>query len=144
MYYNNLKRNTLADGIPRARKGSSASRRPIIAALMVKIPSFLYANLIYLSHISHAYFILVIMVVFDLGNLMSLMHCQQWLNEASRSNVGPHHIFLVGAKKDLLVSSISNTYTERFFAKVSKNSARYRFMKENEREEQCYKKFLTF
>jgi len=32
------------------------------------------------------------------------MHCQQWLNEASRSNVGPYHIFLVGTKKDLLVS----------------------------------------
>jgi len=31
------------------------------------------------------------------------MHCQQWLNEASRSNVGPY-IFLVGTKKDLLVS----------------------------------------
>lgn len=35
---------------------------------------------------------------------MSLAHCQQWLNEASRSNVGPHHIFLVGTKKDLLVN----------------------------------------
>lgn len=43
------------------------------------------------------------MVVFDVSNLMSLAHCQQWLNEASRSNVGPYHIFLVGAKKDLLV-----------------------------------------
>lgn len=50
------------------------------------------------------------MVVFDLGNLMSLMHCQQWLNEASRSNVGPHHIFLVGAKKDLLVSILAISY----------------------------------
>ncbi|XP_019695777.1 ras-related protein Rab-34 isoform X3 [Harpegnathos saltator] len=46
----------------------------------------------------------VIMIVFDLGNLMSLAHCQQWLNEASRSNVSPYHIFLVGAKKDLLKS----------------------------------------
>jgi len=44
------------------------------------------------------------MVVFDVGNLISLTHCQQWLNEASRSNIGPCHIFLVGAKKDLLVS----------------------------------------
>lgn len=50
------------------------------------------------------------MVVFDVSNLTSLAHCQQWLNEASRSNVGPYHIFLVGAKKDLLVSIDNNIH----------------------------------
>lgn len=50
----------------------------------------------------------VIMVVFDLGNLMSLAHCQQWLHEASLSNIGSYHIFLVGTKKDLLVSTKLN------------------------------------
>ncbi|KAH0952132.1 hypothetical protein HN011_010906 [Eciton burchellii] len=55
----------------------------------------------------------VIMVVFDLGNLMSLTHCQQWLNEASRSNVGPCHIFLVGAKKDLLSQSVYEIIEKR-------------------------------
>lgn len=50
------------------------------------------------------------MVVFDVSNLMSLAHCQQWLNEASRSNVGPYHIFLVGAKKDLLVIIDNNIH----------------------------------
>ncbi|XP_050457470.1 ras-related protein Rab-36 isoform X2 [Cataglyphis hispanica] len=48
----------------------------------------------------------VIMIVFDVSNLMSLRHCQQWLNEASRSNVGPYHIFLVGTKKDLLAMAL--------------------------------------
>lgn len=48
------------------------------------------------------------MVVFDLENLMSLAHCQQWLNEASLSNIGPYHIFLVGTKKDLLVRANIN------------------------------------
>lgn len=70
---------------------------------MVKIPLAAYNPHLPILRFSNAYFISVIMVVFDLGNLMSLAHCQQWLNEASRSNVGPYHIFLVGAKKDLLV-----------------------------------------
>ncbi|XP_058794200.1 ras-related protein Rab-36 isoform X3 [Phymastichus coffea] len=48
----------------------------------------------------------VIMIVFDLGSLMSLHHCQQWLAEANRSNNGPHHIFLVGTKRDLLSNQV--------------------------------------
>ncbi|XP_011340673.1 ras-related protein Rab-34 [Ooceraea biroi] len=55
----------------------------------------------------------VIMVVFDLGNAMSLLHCQQWLNEASRSNVGPYHIFLVGTKKDSLSHPVYDIIEER-------------------------------
>lgn len=47
------------------------------------------------------------MIVFDLGSLMSLHHCQQWLAEANRSNTGPYHIFLVGTKRDLLVSLLN-------------------------------------
>ena len=46
----------------------------------------------------------VIMIVFDLGSLMSLSHCHQWLAEASRSNApGNCHTYLIGTKCDLLV-----------------------------------------
>ncbi|KAJ8681589.1 hypothetical protein QAD02_017381 [Eretmocerus hayati] len=48
----------------------------------------------------------VIMIVFDLGSLMSLHHCQQWLTEANHSNNGPYHIFLVGTKRDLLSNQV--------------------------------------
>lgn len=48
-------------------------------------------------------YILVIMVVFDLANLISLGHCEQWLNEAVQCNTEPYHIFLIGTKQDLLV-----------------------------------------
>lgn len=48
-------------------------------------------------------YISVIMVVFDLANLISLGHCEQWLNEAAQSNTQPCHIFLIGTKRDLLV-----------------------------------------
>uniref|UniRef100_A0ABD2X2D5 Ras-related protein Rab-36 n=1 Tax=Trichogramma kaykai TaxID=54128 RepID=A0ABD2X2D5_9HYME len=48
----------------------------------------------------------VIMVVFDLGSLMSLHHCEQWLSEANRSNNGPYHVFLVGTKRDLLSNQV--------------------------------------
>ena len=44
------------------------------------------------------------MVVFDLANLTSLGHCQQWLNEAAQSNTEPYYIFLIGTKRDLLVN----------------------------------------
>lgn len=44
------------------------------------------------------------MVVFDLANLISLGHCQQWLNEAAQSNTEPYYIFLIGTKRDLLVN----------------------------------------
>lgn len=47
----------------------------------------------------------VIMVVFDLGSLTSLSHCQQWLNEARKCNNGPHFVFLVGTKKDTISST---------------------------------------
>ncbi|XP_033224319.1 NADPH--cytochrome P450 reductase isoform X5 [Belonocnema kinseyi] len=55
----------------------------------------------------------VIMIVFDLGNLMSLSHCQQWLQEASRSNTNPHHIFLVGTKRDLLSNQVYQVIEKR-------------------------------
>ncbi|OAD55582.1 Ras-related protein Rab-34 [Eufriesea mexicana] len=47
----------------------------------------------------------VIIVVFDLTNLISLGHCQQWLNEAAKSNTEPYYIFLVGTKRDLLMEN---------------------------------------
>ncbi|KAG8231270.1 hypothetical protein J437_LFUL011124 [Ladona fulva] len=44
----------------------------------------------------------VIVVVFDLTSLMTLMHCQKWLEEALSVNSGSPRMFLVGTKKDLL------------------------------------------
>ncbi|KAG5324605.1 RAB34 protein, partial [Pseudoatta argentina] len=67
----------------------------------------------------------VIMIVFDLGNLMSLMHCQQWLNEASRSNVGSYHIFLVGAKKDLLTHPVYEIIEKRAIEAARRMRAEY-------------------
>ncbi|KAL0132353.1 hypothetical protein PUN28_000260 [Cardiocondyla obscurior] len=67
----------------------------------------------------------VIVVVFDLGNLMSLMHCQQWLNEADRSNVGPYHIFLVGTKKDLLSHPVYEIIEKRAIEAARRMRAEY-------------------
>ncbi|XP_018364417.1 PREDICTED: ras-related protein Rab-34 isoform X2 [Trachymyrmex cornetzi] len=67
----------------------------------------------------------VIMIVFDLGNLMSLTHCQQWLNEASRSNIGPHHIFLVGTKKDLLTHPVYEIIERRAIEAARRMRAEY-------------------
>ncbi|XP_025156131.1 ras-related protein Rab-34 isoform X2 [Harpegnathos saltator] len=67
----------------------------------------------------------VIMIVFDLGNLMSLAHCQQWLNEASRSNVSPYHIFLVGAKKDLLSQPVYEIIEKRAAETARRMRAEY-------------------
>lgn len=50
------------------------------------------------------------MVVFDLANLISLGHCQQWLNEAAQSNTEPYYIFLIGTKRDLLVNHAEFIY----------------------------------
>ncbi|XP_076235683.1 ras-related protein Rab-34 [Calliopsis andreniformis] len=55
----------------------------------------------------------VIMVVFDLSNLISLGHCQQWLNEAARSNTGSYHVFLIGTKRDLVPNQIYNIMERR-------------------------------
>ncbi|XP_019883489.1 ras-related protein Rab-34 isoform X2 [Camponotus floridanus] len=67
----------------------------------------------------------VIVVVFDVSNLMSLAHCQQWLNEASRSNVGPYHIFLVGAKKDLLSHQVYDIIEKRAAETARRMRAEY-------------------
>lgn len=44
----------------------------------------------------------VVVVVFDLSSLDSLASCKQWAEEACSSANDPH-LFLVGAKRDLLV-----------------------------------------
>ncbi|XP_020296837.1 ras-related protein Rab-34-like [Pseudomyrmex gracilis] len=67
----------------------------------------------------------VIMVVFDLGNLISLAHCQQWLDEASRSNIGPYHIFLVGAKKDILSRPVYDIIEKRATETATRIQAEY-------------------
>ncbi|XP_076397692.1 ras-related protein Rab-34 [Megachile rotundata] len=51
----------------------------------------------------------VIMVVFDLANLLSLGHCQQWFSEAAQCNREPYHVFLIGTKRDLLVNYFVHT-----------------------------------
>ncbi|XP_066601695.1 ras-related protein Rab-34 [Prorops nasuta] len=61
-----------------------------------------------------------IVVVFDLGNLISLCHCPQWLVEANLSNRGPCQIFLVGTKRDLLSNPVYNII-ERRAIEVAKN-----------------------
>lgn len=48
----------------------------------------------------------VVIIVFDLTNLYSLSHCKNWLKEALNANdeATTPLLFLVGTKKDLLVS----------------------------------------
>ncbi|XP_051161411.1 ras-related protein Rab-34-like [Leptopilina boulardi] len=55
----------------------------------------------------------VIMIVFDLGNLMSLSHCKQWLKEASQCNTNSYHIFLIGTKRDLLSNQVYQIIEKR-------------------------------
>ncbi|XP_076179910.1 ras-related protein Rab-34 [Ptiloglossa arizonensis] len=55
----------------------------------------------------------VIIVVFDLSNLISLKHCEQWLSEAAKSNTDQYHIFLVGTKRDLLSNQIYEIIEKR-------------------------------
>ncbi|KOC69167.1 Ras-related protein Rab-34 [Habropoda laboriosa] len=55
----------------------------------------------------------VIIIVFDLANLISLGHCQQWLNEAARSNARSYHIFLIGTKRDLLSNQVYGIMEKR-------------------------------
>lgn len=48
----------------------------------------------------------VIIIVFDLTNLYSLSHSKNWLQEAlSANDTTTPLLFLVGSKKDLLVSN---------------------------------------
>ncbi|XP_046615578.1 ras-related protein Rab-34 [Neodiprion virginianus] len=58
----------------------------------------------------------VIVVVFDLGSLMSLSHCRQWLDEAQRCNNDTSQIFLVGTKRDLLSNPVYEVIERRAFA----------------------------
>ncbi|XP_011643166.1 ras-related protein Rab-34 [Pogonomyrmex barbatus] len=67
----------------------------------------------------------VIIVVFDLGNLISLAHCQQWLNEASRSNMSFYHIFLVGTKKDLLSHPVYEIIEKQAIETATRMRAEY-------------------
>ncbi|XP_031829769.1 ras-related protein Rab-34 isoform X2 [Nomia melanderi] len=55
----------------------------------------------------------VIIVVFDLSNLLSLGHCEQWFLEAARSNTEPYHVFLVGTKQDLLSNQVYRIIEKR-------------------------------
>ncbi|KAG9431485.1 ras-related protein Rab-34-like isoform X1 [Apis mellifera carnica] len=67
----------------------------------------------------------VIMVVFDLANLISLGHCEQWLNEAAQSNTEPCHIFLIGTKQDLLSNEIYRIIEKRAVEVARKMKAEF-------------------
>ncbi|KAG1675344.1 Ras-related protein Rab-34 [Nymphon striatum] len=43
----------------------------------------------------------VVVIVFDISNLMSLHNAPKWKDDALENNFGDPHIFLVGTKKDL-------------------------------------------
>lgn len=50
------------------------------------------------------FFVSVVMVVFDVTNIVTLAHTAQWLEEAKQANEGSNPlIFLVGTKRDLMV-----------------------------------------
>ncbi|KZC07286.1 Ras-related protein Rab-34, partial [Dufourea novaeangliae] len=68
---------------------------------------------------------LVIIVTFDLSNLISLGHCEQWLSEAARSNIGPYHLFLVGTKRDLLSNQIYGIIEKRAIEVAQKIKAEF-------------------
>ncbi|XP_015598433.1 ras-related protein Rab-34 [Cephus cinctus] len=67
----------------------------------------------------------IIVIVFDLGSLMSLSHSQQWLAEAERSNVGFYHIFLVGTKRDLLSNKVYEVIEKRAITVAKTINAEY-------------------
>ena len=53
-------------------------------------------------------------VVFDVTSVMSLAHTAQWLEEAKDANRGSEPlIFLVGTKRDLLVSKLFQCYIKK-------------------------------
>lgn len=54
------------------------------------------------------FFILAVMVVFDVTNVVTLAHTAQWLEEAREANINSCPlVFLVGTKRDLMVSCSS-------------------------------------
>lgn len=69
------------------------------------MPLQMYVLFIKAMKVTPCLSVAVIMIVFDLTSLMSLSHCQQWLEEALNANSGSPHIFLVGTKRDLMVWS---------------------------------------
>ncbi|XP_078043079.1 ras-related protein Rab-34 [Augochlora pura] len=67
----------------------------------------------------------VIVVTFDLSNLISLGHCERWLIEAAKSNKEPYHVFLVGTKRDLLSNQIYRIIENRAIAVAQKLKAEF-------------------
>nr|KAF7406600.1 hypothetical protein H0235_014256 [Vespula pensylvanica] len=66
-----------------------------------------------------------IIIVFDVGNLMTLVHCQQWLMEAYKSNTNPCHVFLVGTKRDLLSNQVYKVIENRAIDVAERMRAEY-------------------
>ncbi|XP_033327477.2 ras-related protein Rab-34 [Megalopta genalis] len=67
----------------------------------------------------------VIVVTFDLSNLISLGHCERWLSEAAKSNREPYHVFLVGTKRDLLSNQIYRIIEKRAIVVAQKLKAEF-------------------
>ncbi|XP_015190063.1 PREDICTED: ras-related protein Rab-34 [Polistes dominula] len=66
-----------------------------------------------------------IIVVFDVGNLVTLAHCQQWLLEAYKSNTNFCHVFLVGMKRDLLSNKVYEIIENRAIDVANRMRAEY-------------------
>ncbi|XP_014605254.1 PREDICTED: ras-related protein Rab-34-like [Polistes canadensis] len=66
-----------------------------------------------------------IIVVFDVGNLLTLAHCQQWLIEAYKSNTNFCHVFLVGMKRDLLSNKVYEIIENRAIDVANRMRAEY-------------------
>lgn len=57
-------------------------------------------------------YVLVLLIVFDLTRFDSLINCQKWTQEALAANHGHQpFIFLIGAKRDLLVNHSKQQYS---------------------------------
>ncbi|XP_029051841.1 ras-related protein Rab-34 isoform X1 [Osmia bicornis bicornis] len=67
----------------------------------------------------------VIMIVFDLANLVSLGHCQQWFNEATQCNTEPYYVFLIGTKRDLLSNQVYEIIEKRAAEMARKLNAEF-------------------
>lgn len=59
------------------------------------------------------FFILAVMVVFDVTNVVTLAHTAQWLEEAREANINSCPlVFLVGTKRDLMVRRSSLSFMD--------------------------------
>lgn len=67
----------------------------------------------------------VIVIVFDISNLLSLQNCSMWYEETHKNNYKDPVVFLVGTKKDLVSDATYNIVEKEAIILANKLSAEY-------------------